>query len=851
LTTPWSASITNALTRVTAFEYDPANRLNKITYPTNKVVQFGYDLAGRRTSVTDERNFTTNFAYDNAYRLITVTDPLTHMVNYGYDLMSNLVAQTDGEGNVTNYEYDTFDRLTKTIYPVPDTGVARLEERFEYDAVGNLKKRIDTANRQTQYNYDNAYRLTNSVDALNQVTQFQYNPRSQMVKVIDAKGQNYDFTYDPLGRQLTQTRDGATMTYQYDLVGNRTRRTDYKGDLTRYTYDPLNRLKRIIYPNTAENVQYNYDKLSRLQKAIDETGTVDFNYTQRDQVSSVLDVHGQKVGYSYDAAGNRRFLRLNDVDQFDHRSDSANRLQKIIDKQNSDATIDFNYDSANRMTRVIRPNGVDTVYRYDGMSRLTVLRDFTVAAPTPAINHRALSYNQASQISNITNKQDNRTFNYDNIDRLTGVTGSATENYAYDQVGNRTSSHQSATYTTTGFNKLTATANATYTYDANGNMTSKVDTAGTWVYEWDFENRLKKVTRPDGQNVVYRYDGLGRRVERLPSNGISTKFIYDGLNVFADQNSDGSSVKYINTLSIDNKMGQIVNGNTQYVLRDHLGSTNNIVDSAGASLESTAYDAFGKATTNLSTRYQFTGRESDDFSGLQFSRNRWYSSEVGRFISEDPIGFGGGDANLYGYVRNQPLIYRDSEGLYPGNDVLTTVLNSPEVQEGFTFAAQAFRDPTTRTALATTTAGGATAAKASGSAALAYGATSVGAASTATVGAVVVGGFGAGYLIGYYPGQWLAQYNYPDQFPTSKPPRNTKPKEGCGDPNERDCIVDLSSRVGKPETVNIKSRADSSPRYCKLTCSDGKSCWVDAASSVCPVGRTVKIPFGVDYVGNR
>jgi len=449
---------------------------------------------------------------------------------------------------------------------------------------------------------------------------------------------------------------------------------------------------------------------------------------------------------SNDAAGNRRFLRLNDVDQFDHRSDSANRLQKIIDKQNSDATIDFNYDSANRLTRIIRPNGVDTVYRYDGMSRLTVLRDFTVAAPTPAINHRALAYNSASQISNITNKQDNRTFNYDTIDRLTGVTGSATENYAYDQVGNRTSSHQSATYTTAGFNKLTATANATYTYDANGNMTSKVDTSGTWTYEWDFENRLKKVSRPDGQNVVYRYDGLGRRVERLPSNGVSTKFIYDGLNVFVDQNSDGSSVKYINSLSIDNKMGRIVNGNTQYFLRDHLGSTNDIIDSAGTSLESTTYDAYGKAATNLSTRYQFTGRESDDFSGLQFSRNRWYSSEVGRFISEDPVGFGGGDANLYGYVWNQPLLFRDSLGLR--NDPITTAVSSPDVQEGFSFAAQTLSDPATRTAVASAAVGGAAVAKTTGAAAVAYGGTSVAAAGALPVVAVVGGGFAIGYGIG-------------------------------------------------------------------------------------------------------
>ncbi len=280
-----------------------------------------------------------------------------------------------------------------------------------------------------------------------------------------------------------------------------------------------------------------------------------------------------------------------------------------------------------------------------------------------AINNRIYQYDQASQISNITNKQDSRNFSYDAIDRLTGVTGNVAENYAFDAVGNRTSSHLSATYTTQPFNKLTATANSSFAYDANGNMTSKTDPSGTWTYEWDFENRLKKVTRPDGQNVVYEYDGLGRRVERLPSSGVSTKFVYDGLNVFLDQNSDGSSVKYINGFGIDSQLGQITNGTTKYLLKDHLGSTTGLMDATGNVTESTTYDSFGKATTPLSTRYQYTGREYDEFSGLYFYRARWFDANLGRFISEDPIGLGAG-INQFSYVGNDSLNSTDPMGLY-------------------------------------------------------------------------------------------------------------------------------------------------------------------------------------------
>ncbi|MFN0140151.1 MAG: RHS repeat-associated core domain-containing protein, partial [Pyrinomonadaceae bacterium] len=51
--------------------------------------------------------------------------------------------------------------------------------------------------------------------------------------------------------------------------------------------------------------------------------------------------------------------------------------------------------------------------------------------------------------------------------------------------------------------------------------------------------------------------------------------------------------------------------------------------------------------TSFSSRYQFTGREYDSFSSLQYSRARFYDPNLGRFISEDPVGFEAGDFNLY------------------------------------------------------------------------------------------------------------------------------------------------------------------------------------------------------------
>ncbi len=222
--------------------------------------------------------------------------------------------------------------------------------------------------------------------------------------------------------------------------------------------------------------------------------------------------------------------------------------------------------------------------------------------------------------------------------------GTANETYAFDVVGNRTSSHLSASYNYQPFNRMSATASKTMSYDANGNMTSKNDVSGSWTYSWDYENRMTSAT--NGTNSVsYAYDALGRRVKRTESANI-TKFTYDGLDVVMDDDN-GTLTKYQNGLGIDNKLKMNVNGTAKYFLQDHLGSTVSLADSSGTVSSSASYDSFGNSTNNLTTRYQFTGREKDEFTGLHYYRARWYDANLGRFISEDPIGLSGGDVNLF------------------------------------------------------------------------------------------------------------------------------------------------------------------------------------------------------------
>lgn len=659
-------SATNARGHATAFAYDGVGRISQVTQGDGTVISYEYDLAGRCTAMTDAKGNRTNYTYDGAYRLQSETDALNQSTFYEYDSMSNLIARTDARSRTTNFDYDDFNRLVKITYPEAMVGAARLFATLTYDAAGNVTQRTDTAGRVTSSAYDDLNRVISSTDADNKTTTFEYDALSRLTALVDARSQRYRFNYDALGRLKHVRRGTALMTFTYDAVGNRKHRTDYNGALTDYTYDGLNRLKTITYPDTT-TVSYTYDKLSRLQTATNENGTVDFDYNKMNRLTSVTDVFGQTVDYNYDANGNRTKLSLNTALVATYRYDAVNRLTKLLD--GAGAAFTFDYDATNNLTQKKAPNNVKTRYQYDGMDRLTRLTDTKGMA---TVQDRQYQYNEASQITQIAEPSITRSYTYDAVDRLTSALytnlAQSPENYVYDSVGNRTSSQLSASYGYQPFNRMTNTSTATFVYDANGNLTSKTDGTGTRTFAWDFENRLKQVTLPNGNTVGYKYDAIGRRIQRAGTGGDSTNFIYDGQDVVKDLNSDGSTVDYVNGPGIDNKLrltdSRLAASGPLYFLQDHLGSTTALTNSAGVVTSQINYDSFGNPSAGATlTRYTYTGREFDSDTGLYYYRARWYDPQVGRFISEDPIGLAGG-INQFAYVGNNPQNAKDPSGLY-------------------------------------------------------------------------------------------------------------------------------------------------------------------------------------------
>jgi RHS repeat-associated protein len=259
------------------------------------------------------------------------------------------------------------------------------------------------------------------------------------------------------------------------------------------------------------------------------------------------------------------------------------------------------------------------------------------------------------------------TFGYDNIYELLSATqgGAATESYTYDAVGNRLSNLAGSGWSNNNSNQLTARPGVTYTYDYNGNTLTKTDSTGTTTYAWDFENRLTTAQLPGtGGTITFKYDPLGRRIYKSSSSATSI-YTYDGINLIEETNSSGAVVaRYLQGLTVDDPLAMIRSSTTSFYQADGLGSITSLTNGAGALAQTYTFDSFGKQTASsgsLTNPFQYTARESDTEISLYFYRARYYDQSSGRFLNEDPLGFGGGP-NFYTYVENDPNNFIDPSG---------------------------------------------------------------------------------------------------------------------------------------------------------------------------------------------
>jgi RHS repeat-associated protein len=590
----------------TTLAYGAFEQITQITDPLSHTTTIGRDSLGRPTSITDALSHIWTISTNTDGTTASITDPLSHSTAFGYD-HGDLVTMTDPLGRVITRYSDAAGRGSRWTDPLANLW------QSTFDPVWGRHQTTDPNANTTTINFNNDGLVSAVVDPRNTIgspiqTQFTYDTKDRLTVRTDALSHADTITsYDGNDNVLTATdRNGRNVTYTYDALNRISTATYADGHVVSYTWDGGNRLTQIqdTVSSVSNTITRAYDGLDRLmQEQVVQGGTT-----------------LGTVNYTYDASSRRATMTVSGQSQVTYTWDNADRLTQVAQ---GSAIVGFTYDNANRRATLTLPNGIIATYTYDVASQLT-----------------QLSYD------NGTTNVGTLTYNYDNAGRITSRAGTLFQSVL------------PAAVASTGYNagnQLTQWGSASPTYDLNGNLTSD----GTNSYTWDARNRLTALTGI----ASFVYDGSGRR-QSLTKSGVTLTSVYDGYDPVQEQSGGSVLANLLTGLRIDERFTRTESSTTSTFLIDALGSTVALTDSSAAVQTSYSYDPYGVTSTSGSAGdnpFQFTGRQNDG-TGLYYYRARYYNPAWGRFVSQDPIGFGGG-INLYIYARSAPTMNLDVFGL--------------------------------------------------------------------------------------------------------------------------------------------------------------------------------------------
>jgi RHS repeat-associated protein len=687
---------------------------------------YAYDKLGNVTSITDPLGNVTLYAYDNLDRLTQITEadpdgagPLTSpLTTYTFDAASQVIATTDPLGRTTTFEYDNLGRLTKRTSHDPDGAGPELAAWmvYTYNAVGMVLTESDRLGNTTSYTYDNLYRVTKVTDANGKDTLFAYDSVGNRLSLTDSVGNTTQWVYDDLDRVIEEENElGDSRYFVYDVASRLIERTDRNGRVTQFTYDNLNRQTSETWLSGAtvvHEIVSTYDVASQLVGIGD--GAADYAY-QYDGLGRVTQwttdlaslTDNVVLNQTFDAASRRTslFATLGATADFknDFGYDALNRLTSLTQQGQAggnavaEKRINFKYLADGRTSEISRyadlagtQNVANTAFAYDDAGRLTAM---THAKGATTFADYGWAYDAANRMTAFTNAiypSEDAAYTHDATGQLLGATRSDPaddESYVYDDNGNRVTAN-GASYATGLNNRIESDGTNSYTYDAEGNIT-RITNIATGEYRdlaWDHRNRLVKVTQFDSADaeqwrVEYVYDAFNRLTSRTeftdgsPTATAEDIFIYDGYQMILKLDASGNvQSRTLWGESVDQILAiEDASGNVTWPLTDHLNTVRDIVSYDSGTDTTTlenhiVYDSFGnvvsEANPSVASDLKFTARYTDAATGLQWNLNRWYSPSIGRWMSEDPIGFAAGDPNLMRYVANEPTEFVDPDGLY-------------------------------------------------------------------------------------------------------------------------------------------------------------------------------------------
>lgn len=642
----------------TITKFDASTRTFVTQSPRGSTVATKIDSWERPVSIQIANELPTVFTYEKD-KLIRVSKG-NRFIDYAYDQNSQkLSSVTNVLGQSTAYYYDDAGRMTSVILP----DAKKIE--YNYDDNGNLLG-ITPAGKPAHNFEFNALELLTSYSPpsldnnVSTRAEYIYNADKQISTITKPDGQRLDYDYDPVKGILKSIRTSQG-NYLFDF---NPRGSGYYRVVTPSGF--------VAKRNLLEAGFLNYD---------------------------ILGSPSKDLGYYFATADNQGRTSVDYVNGAAGESPHVSYVYAIDGKLESAGRLGFSYYKySGRILGTSMASGTSVItdsYKYNTYGELS---SYVAKYKDSVVYAFDLSYDDLGRIVKKVEviKGSSQTYDYfyDSRNRLNEVrkNGVIVSKYNYDSNGNRISgvaSGQAIAATYDSQDRLTVYNADSFQYNLNGELESKKNNISNQITPYTY-NAFGQLSSVKVGSLTYSYeiDGFGRRIQNSTNGKVQNTYIYqDQIRLAGIIGADGRVLqRFIYGSKIHVPDYILMNGERYRIITDHLGSVRLVIRlTDGAIVQSMVHDEFGRVEKVSSPGFQpfgFAGGLYDYNTNLVQFGARWYNPEAGRWLTKDPVGFNGGDSNLYNYVFNNPINFIDPTGLKVDGPIFTPskfadMLNTP------------------------------------------------------------------------------------------------------------------------------------------------------------------------------
>ena len=672
--------------RLCTWEYDRQGHMTGRLAAGSLPERYRYDRLGRIREIHGSDGNVIHLGYDSYDSVTEARDAYRH-IRMGYNSVGSMTWREES-GHRVSFRYDNNDRLREVV------NEAGSGYHFGRDLAGNIDMERDYGGIERRYRRDRCGRVTHVERPGGRSTAYTYDPMGRVIGTVYHDGSREEYGYDRNG-QLTLADNGAaririerdplgrvtresmglpggdrftgimSVESEYDRYGGRTRVSSSLGADAKLGYDRLGLVRSVSAETrpheSGQTADPNPDGGKREDGATAE-GQIWASHIERDDSGRETErfaTGGIRITTDYNSMGLVRSRQVRSGDRLtgwrSYRWDVGARLLSMRCSMRQGAVF-FDYDSLCNLVR----------------------GDYSL--------HDRI-FRTPDKVGNLYREPECRGRRYDRGGRLLW---DGEYHYSYDCEGNlvrksRREHHSPGTpdvgkHRTNPWVRKERTGRdiAGSTIPRKGGMEFVDWEPGDTCYEWQPNGMLAGVRTADGMTVMFGYDALGRRVSKRIGDTVR-RFGWDG-NVLLHEweipvaelprlvvSEDGSEtydgpetyrglVTWVYDGESFTPVAKVTEKDRYTIVHDYLGTPTQAYDSAGNLVWEMLLDVYGRVMESRGDRslvpFRYQGQYEDWETGLYYNRFRYYSPEMGMYISSDPIGLAGNNPTLYGYVQD-------------------------------------------------------------------------------------------------------------------------------------------------------------------------------------------------------